>query len=270
MRLLGLLALLLVIAATPATAQGTGMVHVAGGLTRAYTVTAGSVTDGKLLMQNDGDAAADVRLYQTDYAFFADGRSLYGPAGKLPRSNASWIKLTPSQVTVPAHGTATVFFTITVPADDALHGTYWSVVMVEPLVSGSLDPATPTSAGVQVGVSMVHRYALQMVTTIGEGTAAVEFSNTAVRQVGGKQVLQVDVANTGTVWLRPTAWAELFGPLGTSLGRLEGNKMRLYPGTSGRFTIPLTDIPAGAFDALVVVDDPDGEVFGTQLSLTVP
>ncbi|HYE77628.1 MAG TPA: hypothetical protein VEI97_06555 [bacterium] len=268
MRLCGLL-LLLAVCALPAQATPEGQVHVVGGLTRAYTLAPGSTTEGKLLLQNGGDASADVRVYQHDYAFFADGKTLYDPPGTRPRSNAPWIHITPTQVTVPAHGSATVFFSIRVPAEVPDPGTWWSVLMVEPLSAGVLEPGAGSAPGVQVGIRMRQRYAVQFVTTVGEGTAAVEFSNATVRSTG-TAALQIDIANTGDLWLRPVAWAEVFGTKGESLGRFEGNKMRLYPGTSGRFTIPLPGIAPGSYTALVVADDPDGQVFGTQVALAIP
>ncbi|MEO7995402.1 MAG: hypothetical protein ABI743_13475, partial [bacterium] len=245
-------------------------VSVIGGLTRSYTVAAGSLTEGKLLLENTGETPADIRLYQTDYTFEADGTTQYGAPGLLPRSNAKWLKVTPAQVTIPAHDTATVYFSLQVPSDETLSGTYWSVLMVEPLPPTTTTPDAGGDGGVQVGIRMIQRYAVQIVSTFGTGTTTVAFHEPTVEAGPQGPLFHVDIANTGDFWVKPTTWIELFDASGASQGRFPGNALRLYPGTSGRFTIPLLELPAGSYSALVVADGGDEQVFGTQVPVTLP
>ena len=75
----------------------------------------------------------EVKVYQTDYLFYADGSTYYGDPGTMPRSNTRWISFTPKQFTVPAGEEVTVRYTIQVPNDARLAGPYWSILMVEPV-----------------------------------------------------------------------------------------------------------------------------------------
>lgn len=247
-------------------------VSVLGGLTRIYALTPGSTAEGKLILQNDSDAPTDVRLYQTDYLFYADGRALYGPPASTSRSNADWIKVTPQQITIPANDSAIIYFSIAIPQQPDLLGSYWSVLMVEPLEKGTLAPPEPVpGGGVQVGIRAIHRYAVQLVTNISGGSAAVTIDNPQlVADDAGSRLFTIDIANTGELWLSPRIWTELFDAAGKSLGRFEGTKARIYPGCSARYKITLPGVPSGSYSALVVADNGDDHVFGTQVPLTIP
>jgi hypothetical protein len=112
-------------------------VSVIGELARKKTVRPGERYEGVVTVKNRGDTAAEVRLYQTDYLFYADGRNIYGEPGSAPRSNAPWITAGPAQLTVPPKGTSTFHYTVKVPEKNDLKGSFWSLLMVEPLAPPS-------------------------------------------------------------------------------------------------------------------------------------
>ena len=49
--------------------------------------------------------------------------------------------------------------------------------------------------------------------------------------------------------------------------RFETDRKRLYPGTSVRYSVDLTEVASGSYQALVVVDNGDEHVFGAQYGL---
>ena len=260
---------LFVLLASCGTAMSAG-ISMLGGMTRQATVQPGSRTEGKIFLRNTSDQPHEVKVYQTDYMFYADGKNMYGDPGKTVRSNASWITFTPHQFTIPPGETSTVYYTIQAPADNKLNGTYWSLLMVEPIAPGSLEPPKPKKDEVLVGVKTVMRYAVQMVTTIGDtGSRNIKFINKQLSNENGKLFLQLDIENTGERWLNPQIWAEIYDESGASLGRFEGNKMRLYPECSGRFRIDFSQLPKGKYNALVVADNGDENVFGSQYNLEI-
>ena len=69
---------------------------VIGGLTYEHTATPGEEYTGEIILRNHSEDPEEVKVYQTDYFFYADQRVIYGDPGKLPRSNASWITYTPN------------------------------------------------------------------------------------------------------------------------------------------------------------------------------
>ena len=108
-------------------------VSVVGSLSQERSVQAGETYRGVIAIRNSGSEPAEVKVYQTDYAFSADGRNEYGAPGRLPRSNAKWLHLGQEQLTIAPGTVANALYEVQVPSDPALKGTYWSMVVVEPV-----------------------------------------------------------------------------------------------------------------------------------------
>lgn len=245
-------------------------VLVIGGLSQEKRAKPGESFKGAILLKNTGQSSAEVKVYQTDYFFYADGRNIYGEPGKTPRSNARWLSLSPSRLVIPPQDTASVYYTLQVPMDKELKGTYWSMVMVEPIPKTSPESIQAEKGKVKLGVQTVIRYGIQIVTDIGDtGKRQIRFSDKRLISQEGKKILQIDIENTGERWLSPLVWADLYDTQGKSIGRFEGGKFRIYPGCSVRHRIDLTKVPAGKYNALVVVDNGDESVFGARYNLEI-
>ena len=85
----------------------------------------------------------------------------------------------------------------------------------------------------------------------------------------GKRQLLVDVENTGERWLRGTLWVELYAKEGALVGRFDAGRLRMYPGTSVRYTVDLAGVLAGSYKALIVIDCGDDDVFGANVNLVL-
>ncbi len=255
------LALLSTAAAHPAVA-------IVGPLTREHEVEPGRSYSGSIEVHNSGDAPQAIKIYQTDYFYYASGEVLYGEPGALPRSNGKWIAFTPQEVTIPAGESVTIRYSIQAPADDTMKGTYWSVLMVEPIVEGSPEAVGAQPDKVTMGVRQVVRYGIQIVTHVGAtGSRKLKFSQFSLKAENGKRVLVIDLENSGERWLRPNVWAELYDAKGTYVGKFDGGAQRLYPGTSARFKSELVGVQDADYKALVVADCGGDDVFGANINL---
>jgi hypothetical protein len=238
-------------------------VSVASGLSYEKIAQAGSLYHGVIHLRNTDKEPQEVKVYQTDYLFSYDGKSIHGEPGMDPRSNAGWITFSPSRLTIPPLGTSQVNYTVQVPDDSALVGTYWSMIMVEGVASSSPESSNPQKDRMTVGLTQIIRYGLQIVTSIGDtGTRQLKFVNTKLLKTDDGRVLQIDIENTGERWLRASVWAELYNEKGVSIGKFTGGKARLYSTTSARFKIDLSQAPEGKYKALVVADCGNDDMFG--------
>jgi hypothetical protein len=172
-------------------------------------------------------------------------------------------------VTLPPQGTASVYYKGGVPKDVAVVGTYWSMIMIEPVATP--PPAVEGAENkISMGLQTVTRFAVQIVSEIGStGTEELKVQDKSLVFDGGKRVLRLDVANTGERAQIPGLWAELFNEQGVSLGRFEGGRWRIYPGCSVRYKVDLTDVPAGKYTAMVVMDTGGEYVTGAQYALEI-
>ena len=219
-------------------------------------------------MNNDTDSVAVVKLFQTDYLFYADGRTEYGDPGSVQRSNAGWISINPTHVTIPPGETVPVYYEITVPPDSDLTGTYWSIIMIEPETPMDSQELRGKDGKSTLGLNTVVRYAVQVIVNIGEsGNTAVRVVKNELIGIEGKRMLVSDIENAGDRWMRPNFWVELYNEQGKLAGRFESETQRIFPGCSVRHTLDLTEVPSGQYSALMIVDSGDERVFGANYNL---
>ncbi len=81
--------------------------------------------------------------------------------------------------------------------------------------------------------------------------------------------MQVDIENIGERLLKSFLWAELYDEEGSYVGRFEAGEfhIRIYPGTSVRYRVDLSQVPKGAYRALVVADCGGEDIFGVTYTL---
>ncbi len=259
-----LLSLFLVLSATCSCFGG---VAVVGSLARHHNVQPGETFEGIILLKNTGGKTVEMQIAQNDYLFSADGSNRYEKPATLPRSNAAWLAASPSRATLPPQGTASVYYKGKVPPDAALAGTYWSMIMIEPVATPEPE-VRGAKDQISMGLQTRTRFAVQIVSELGAtGTEELKVREKALVASEGKTILQLDVANVGERMQIPALWAELYDARGISLGRFEGGRWRIYPGCSVRYKVDLTDVPAGKYTAMVVMDTGGEYVTGAQYSL---
>jgi len=249
------------------SALANGDIKVLGALTQEKVGNIGESYSDTILLKNTGQASCEVKIYQTDYLFRADGSNFYSLPGSNPLSNAKWITLSASSVTIPPGQTAPVNYHIKIPQSEDLHGTYWSLVMVEPVETKSV----PSAKGkYTLGLKTNIRYGVQIVTNIKDtGARRIEILNKKIVDEKGHKFLQFDIINTGERWLDPSVSVQLYNKEGKLLGPFIDPKSRIFPTCSVRHKIFLRDIGKGDYKAQVIVDNGDQYVFGANYELTI-
>jgi len=247
-------------------------ISVLDGLSYEKIVSIGEVYQGSILIKNHDNVIREVKLYQRDYLFFCDGSNIYGNPGEDIRSNANWISLNPSLLSIPPQGSSAVNYIITVPRDNSLVGTYWSMIMVEeiqdedPILSNNdSDDSAPV-----FGIRNIVRYGIQMVTHIGDKVKSdlKILNHELVFQQDNDYSLYLDIENTGEQWLRLEVWAKLIDEQeGNITDKFDGGRHRIYPGTSVRCKIDFKNILKGNYKLLVILKNYDERIWGINYNL---
>jgi hypothetical protein len=237
-------------------------IAVLNGLTHEMKLSPGEKVRGRIELQNISEKETSVRLFQTDYWFSHTGDTKYNDPGSSARSNARWISLAQSFITLQANEIRSVEFEVVVPSADSLTGTYWSVILLEAIN----PPDTTDQKGMNINTVM--RYAVQVISHIGEtGTRDLQFLNVTLRKGNPGAVLDVDMENRGERALRPEIGIELFNDEGVSRGIFKTDRRRIYPGTSARFSIAIGGVLPGKYSGVLVADCDEDHIFGTNLTL---
>jgi hypothetical protein len=261
---------LVILAALWAADRAAAQIALSSSAVEERSAAPGTSYEGTFRVRNTSNRPQEIKVYQTDYAFSADGRTTFGEPGSGPRSNARWLSMSPARLTLAPNAEGTVSFRVAVP-QGAARGSFWSMVMVEPIAAGSDESAQrPASRRAEMAVRTVTRFGVQVVTHLadeGERTLAFAPPRASVA-AGGAKALEVDIRNTGDRAYRPTLRLELFDAEGRPAGKVESVRGLVYPGTSVRQRFELGRIPAGSYDALVVADTGDDAVFGARYRVT--
>ncbi len=238
---------------------------ISNGLTHIHKVEEGQVVRGYIEIQNAGFQKQAVRVYQKDYSFSHDGAVFYDEPHTNVRSNANWIDFSPAYMELDPHQKSVINYEVTIPEGQELLGSYWSVLMVEGIVSAK--PELPQSG---LNISTIMRYAIQIATNIGDtGTNNLEFVEAKLDRIDGQKVGSVALINNGERLLIPEVSIELFDKEGQSVRVIKTAKKKIYPGTSARFLLGLEDLPMGEYEAVVLADCSEADVFGLNLSLSL-
>ena len=241
-----------------------GQVSVVGSMTQVAQARPGLQYSGTIRVRNDGERAQTVRLLQTDYQFHADGRVLYDEPGSLPRSNASWIALPATTMRVLPGQEVPITYTVRVPDSSELHGTYWSVVIIESELAG-----TDTSDEGTLGVRHLMRFAVQVVSEFPGGTAELATLSASLERRDTGVELYIAIANTGTRMLRPEVILELYARDGGLHGPFQAAAQRLYPGSSATFAVGLDGVGDGDYRAVAILDAGGDDIFAAQYNLEI-
>ena len=228
----------------------------------------GETYTGRIVISNPTTIPQSVRIFKTDYNFKAEGTTDYGDPGTTPRSNASWVTPQSERVVVPPRSEVTVPYSVKVPANDSLKGTYWSAIMVE----GAEQAPTPTTGRggqAQVGIGSIIRYAIQVATHIGaSGTRTVRFEKPLIgRTATGEATFDLDVVTSGERAVRPKLSVEVYDAQGAIQGKAKFDRGLVYPGSSFRQHFDFGKLPAGTYKAVVFADTGDQKVFASQFTI---
>ncbi len=226
-------------------------VVLTGGLTEEKTLSAGQQIQGNIPLMNTGEEEALVKIELADYLHNAAGENFFNPPGTNPRSNSSWITFnSPFLISIPPKKTYDFQYSIQVPSDKNLSGTYWSLLLIEPT----------GSANVHGVVNTVVRYGVQIITHVGDEKPS-EFK--VAKCEFNENHLEVDAENSGTVVARPEIYVEIQDSAGLKIGPYKGPKERLLPGCSNRYRFDIASLEPGSYKARIVIDGENSTSTGT-------
>lgn len=248
--------LLVAVALTGAPAWASG--SVVGALSRDYDLAPGATATGTIEVAADADGWS-IRVFQADFRTTATGRE-FPDAGTLPRSNAAWIRLPTGALDVAPDSVGTIPFSITLPENDTLAGTYWSVVMIE---------TAPAAAELgRPGIRIVNRVAVRITTSVlGTGETRIEFGTDRVSARADDRTFETELTNVGDRMSATSVRLSLTGEDGTVVEAM-ADAAPLYPGCAATWRVPLPNLRPGFYSGLLVAEPESGVAYGKRVALS--
>lgn len=239
---------------------------ITNGLTHNYKLKEGTLQKGIITIENTSDVAQNVKLYQQDYSYNVTGASFYEEFGKNKRSNLKWIKLNTNLLKIEGRSKTNVSYEVVIP-ENTVAGSFWSVIMVEPV-----DDIVPSNTKGGIELKTVIRYSIQIITTNEKpANALMTFDAIDLKKSEGKHFLELAISNNGELFHTVEASIELFDSKdGSNKGKFKSDVLSLLPNNSKLFKIDLSSIPAGNYNASVLAYSTEDHVFGINIELKIP
>lgn len=259
--------LLIALVVSQVVAPSDAQVVIRSSLIQENAVAVGGTHEGTIQLYNQGDSSRTAEVSLRDYLFTHRGSSQYLEPGSHDRSNAPWINYGASRVTIPPGEETTIRYDVQVPEPtdgETPVGTYWSMIIVEPL---DQNPNAETEQG--LAVQQVRRYGIQIATHIqNTGSPDLEILNTDLVSEEDQTQLRLSLENTGTRSDSPGIRLEMYNDENGELvlERTSSPKL-IYPSTSVAHRFDLAGLSSGEYQALIVIESESGRPTGVQLSI---
>jgi hypothetical protein len=222
--------------------------------------------DSAIEIRNTSSTLQTVSIRVADYSFQADGTTRYDEPGTRPRSSARWLTLSTRSLEIPPLQVASVRYTIQVPADDALRGSYASLVLVAPSTVDEGPAAASRGARTGAGLRTRLSFGVQIATHIaGPASSRFGLEQLATRtSSSGEREIALTVRNAGERAQRPVVSLDLYRDDGQLVATRRSQRGLIYPGSSVRQTFTVVGVPSGTYRALIQVDTGEEDVFAVQ------
>jgi len=236
-------------------------ISITGYLTRENEVVPDQFVEDTIVIHNSADEVATIRVTLSDYTFNHTGETSFLPRGTLDRSNASWITTNKTYFQIPANSSYSFPYSIRVPKEPLLSGSYWSIFLIEPIA----EPSKTESSQENVGLHVVTRYGVQVATHLSKtGSYGLKIID---KRLSSDKQLTIAVENNGTLFQTPACFLELINEEGKKVARLEKTKQRIYPGCSVTYTMDLSPYMPGKYKAMLFLDHGEDALFGAQYEI---
>ena len=246
--------------------KSVGSIAVLNGLTHRVESAEGTIHRGSIQLQNTGDQSQAIKAYINDYSYQANGQIEYSRSGSNNRTNASWVTLSENHLRIKPKQIIELHYEIKIPKELPHNGSYWSVVMIEPV-----EDIEAKHEKQSIQLTTLIRYAVQLVTTVKKSNALslVEYINAQLKQHNNYYVLEVDLENKGELYHKIQVKAEFYdAESGKKQGNYNSETLSLLPGTSKRFSIAIDQLRKGDYKVVLLADTQE-EVFGLNMDLSV-
>ena len=238
---------------------------ILNGLTHSHTVSNNAVTQGKIILKNEGSNPERVMIYQEDIVMDCETGVNFSADLVNANSLRPFLKTSiDDRVLLPGEEYV-VFYDIDVTNQSLANGTYWSIIMVE-----GADPVKEEEQN-NVKINSVVRYAVQIIADLGVfqgpeiGFESVTFEGMDDSLGESPKFIKVKLRNQGHYSSRVELALELYNEQGEPTQTLKADSRRMYPEGCAEFMINLEGLETRSYNGVMVADS-GSDLFGANIS----
>jgi hypothetical protein len=225
-------------------------VVILNGLTHVHQSASGQLVTGIIRMKNTDETEQRVIVYFNDLFQECGKETVLTADNSHNNSIKNWLTTNVNEHVFKANEEYELIYTINVPNDVEIDGSFWGVLMVEiekPIKEDELEYGVKLQSKV--------RYGIQIIADINERTPSeLEFYDIKIEGNDGNKLINVDLKNLGTFYVEPTLILEVFNSNGLQEKKVEVKFKKVYPNSCKAFSLDISGLPKGAYTAVLVAD----------------
>ena len=243
-----------------------GNVAIINGLTQVKSGTSGDVIQGEVVLLNTSNEEQRVIFEINEALFSCSAPRLYTEINPHAQSSSTWFSAEVMDKVMVAKEKYVYKYTITIPNDQSMRGSYWNMLMVtieKPIKEEALND--------NVGLNTKLRYGVGIITNVNSlDEVNLDFDHAELKDEAETSVKQLEVkVNNGGLFIEGVVLTlEIYDNEGNKVDEFSTDRNIVFPGACKNFYLNVSDLLPGDYQCILLADSRE-EFAGTNLSLTI-
>jgi hypothetical protein len=242
-----------------------GTVAIVNGLTHVNSGAAGDVLSGEVVLINSSAQEQRVVFEINEAVFSCSENRAFTPKNPHQQSSSNWFDGELMDKVMAPGEKYTYRYTITVPDDKSLYGSYWTVLMVS-----IEDPINEELLNSHIGLDTKIRYGVGIVTHIGQsGNVDLAFDSVDLKNTDTlSKNLKIKLKNEGQFMEGVELSLEVYDNNGNKVTEITTDRNMVFPGTCRDYLLDVSSLSPGEYQCILLAGSRE-EFVGANLSLSI-
>lgn len=240
-------------------------VVIINGLTHSYSGVSGQTFQGEVVLANTSNKEQRVTFGLSEALYNCEEGRMFVENANHKNSSTNWFEGAVAEKVLLAKEKYTFKFSITIPNDVSLNGSYWTTLMI------NVDKPIKEEVVNNIGLDTMIRYAVRLLTDVNiKEEVAIDFKsvNLKLNKQNNKRQLDVKVLNESIFIENVKLTLEVYDVNGTKVIETATNRSKIFPNVCRDFSIDVSNLPIGNYQCIILADSRE-EFIGTNVNLTI-
>jgi len=240
-------------------------VVIINGLTHSYSGVSGQTFYGEVLLANTSNEEQRVTFSLSEAIYSCeDGREFVKDI-MHQNSSTEWFNSSVMDRTLAPKEKYVFKYSISVPNDVSLKGSYWTTLMV------NVEKPIREEIVNDIGLDTKIRYAIRLLTDVNfSDEVNIDFKDISLKSKsnGVESQLDVNIYNENIFIENVKLALELYDANGNIVLEVPTKRLKVFPNVCRVYSIDLERLPKGEYQCVIIADSRD-EFLGTNFSMTI-
>ncbi|QWX84014.1 hypothetical protein H0I23_16445 [Cellulophaga sp. HaHaR_3_176] len=240
-------------------------VSVVNGLTHVYSGASGDLITGEVILINYSSVEQRVKFKIGEAIYSCNESRIFSFDKTHEYSSSAWINSNVNERVLAPKEQYVLKFTIQIPKDEVLRGSFWSVLMV------SVDnPIKEEMFKNEIGLNTKIQYAVGLITNVNTvDDVNIDFNEVkSNKALNDSKDLKISMKNNGLFSEAVTLTLEVYNQQGTKIKEYKSRRLLVFPSLCRDYQINISDLPKGEYECVLLADARESFI-GTNVKLNI-